>query len=89
MKNAFQPSLIGLIMLTVTLLVTGATTIGQKGVPHPCFEDYKQKNGKCNKEDCIAECARKRNGIGSCGGMMGFERCFCFYQKNKKNSCLP
>ncbi|KAJ4903889.1 Pentatricopeptide repeat-containing protein [Raphanus sativus] len=54
MKNSFQPSLIGIIMVTVLLF--GVIAIAQKrGPPRkepPCKEDYFKRNGSCNMEDC-------------------------------------
>ena len=68
-------------------------TIAQKGgPPHkllPCTIEYKLKNGDCTKDDCKAECTRKRNGIGECIGPQGGRTCLCMYQKHKNNMCYP
>ncbi|CAN6835647.1 hypothetical protein Bca4012_034297 [Brassica carinata] len=91
MKNSFQPLLIGLFMITVILF--GVMTIAQKrGPPHkfyPCSVKYQSKNGDCTKDDCKAECTRKKNGIGSCIGPPGRRWCACVYQKQKNNKCYP
>ncbi|CAN6844388.1 unnamed protein product [Brassica oleracea] len=87
MKNDFQPSLIGLSMVTVLLF--GAMTIAQKGgPPPPCALIYRPKNGKCNRDICQAECTRERNGTGTCMGPQ-LADCACIYQRHKNNKCLP
>ncbi|WZZ55580.1 hypothetical protein YC2023_055687 [Brassica napus] len=66
-------------------------TIAQKGgppdkLPPYCLEEYREKIGNCNKDDCKAECTRKRNGHGLCAGALEQESCICTYQpKNKRN----
>ena len=68
-------------------------TIAQKGgppdkLPPYCLEEYREKIGNCNKDDCKAECTRKRNGHGLCAGALEQESCICTYQpKNKRNPC--
>ncbi|KAF8095491.1 hypothetical protein N665_0331s0011 [Sinapis alba] len=64
MKKAFQPSLIGFIMLTILLF--GVMTIAQKGGPIPkpkkCYDMFKNASGKCEITQCKAECASKKKG---------------------------
>ncbi|KAL0696979.1 hypothetical protein Bca4012_064159 [Brassica carinata] len=52
MKNAFKPSLIGFVLLTVLLF--GETVIAQKG--KPC---YSNKMGTCEIKSCKAHCVKK------------------------------
>ncbi|CAN6835635.1 unnamed protein product [Brassica oleracea] len=64
MKNDFQPSLIGLFIVTV-LLFGVMTTARRPG--YPCQHIYRPKNGKCSSTIiCQAECTKERNGIGRC-----------------------
>ncbi|CAG7892525.1 hypothetical protein HID58_005116 [Brassica napus] len=75
MKNAFEPSLIG-VMLTILLL--GDTVIAQKGI-RPCFTSYGYKNGKCTLHTCKMHCYKKyKDAVGTCiPADKGQTRCQC------------
>ncbi|KAH0887169.1 hypothetical protein HID58_063265, partial [Brassica napus] len=68
-------------LIQITMSTLGVMTIAQKrGPPHkfyPCSVKYQSKNGDCTKDDCKAECTRKKNGIGSCIGPPGRRWCAC------------
>ncbi|CAN7038967.1 unnamed protein product [Brassica rapa subsp. trilocularis] len=80
MKNAFKPSLIG-VMLTILLL--GDTVIAQKGIQkgiRPCFTSYGYKNGKCTLHTCKIHCNKKfdKDAVGTCiPADKGQTRCQC------------
>ncbi|KAF8077542.1 hypothetical protein N665_1029s0002 [Sinapis alba] len=83
MKNAFQPSLIGLMMITV--LMFGVMTIAQKRGPRrtvgPCMDN-------CNTGKCKAECPKKKDGAVICMDHGTFCGCF-FYPDIKGGKCRP
>nr|VDD00885.1 unnamed protein product [Brassica oleracea] len=82
MKNYFRSWLIGLIILTILLL--GVMATAQKGgpiIPETCVENYPDKAGKCDFNQCKSRCAKNRkNGQGSCIDTgKGHMQCRCAY----------
>ncbi|CAG7896443.1 unnamed protein product [Brassica rapa] len=82
MKNAFQPPLIGRVMLTILLF--GVMTIAQKrgppSKPKTCIDMYPINKGECDITQCRTECIKKRKGDSFCTKQStGKSDCVCLY----------
>ncbi|WZZ07552.1 hypothetical protein YC2023_093473 [Brassica napus] len=82
MKNAFQPPLIGRVMLTILLfgVMTIALERGPPSKPKTCYDIYPIKTGECDITQCRTECTKKRKGDGFCTKQsQGKSDCRCLY----------